>query len=117
MSENIIWALNAKIKDGEREAFDAVMSDLIEASSKEEGTLHYEWSIAEDQQNFHVYERFKDADAAIAHLGTFGANAERFMAAVDVTGFVVYSKPTPELEAGLAVLNPVYMAPFGGFVK
>lgn len=117
MSENIIWTVDGKIKDGERAAFDAVMHDLIEASSKEAGTMHYEWYIAEDQTSIHVYERYQDAAAAMAHLGTFGAHAERFLAAVEVTGFVVYSKLTPELEEGVAVLNPVSMTPFGGFVK
>lgn len=111
MSENIIWTVDGKIKNGQREAFDAVMHDLIEASSKEEGTF------AEDQCSFHVYERYQNAASAMAHLGTFGAHAEHFLAAADVTRFVVYSSLTPELSAGVEGLNPVYMTPFGGFVK
>ena len=117
MSEHIIWVVDATIKDGQREAFDAVMRDLIEASQKEEGTLNYEWTIADDQATFSVYERYKDAEAAMSHLGTFGAHAERFLAAADVTRFVVHSHLTPELKQGVAVLQPIYMTPFGGFAK
>ncbi len=66
MNENIIWTVEAKIKDGERDAFAALMREMVETVQKEEGTLNYEWTIAEDDATIHVYERYKDADAAAA---------------------------------------------------
>ena len=53
MSKNIIYTVEAKIKDGKREAFDKVMSELIEATQKEKGALNYEWSIGEDSSSVH----------------------------------------------------------------
>ena len=117
MSENVIWTVEATIKEGQRAAFDAVMRDLVEASQKEEGTLNYEWTIGADGASVHVYERYKDADAATAHLSTWGPRAERFMAAAEVTRFSVFSNLTPALQDAVAGLQPVYMKPFGGFAK
>lgn len=117
MSDNVIWTVEAKIKDGQRNAFDTVMKDLIRGSQKEEGTLNYEWTLGDDQATVHVYERYRDANAATAHLGTWGAHADRFLAAADITRFVVFSALTPALKEAVAGLSPVYMTPFGGFAK
>jgi quinol monooxygenase YgiN len=38
-----------------------------------EGTLNYEWTLAEDGKSIHVYERYKDADATTAHLRTWAS--------------------------------------------
>ncbi|MCH9681337.1 MAG: antibiotic biosynthesis monooxygenase [Deltaproteobacteria bacterium] len=117
MSNNVIWTVEAKIRPGQREAFDAVMHDLIAASQQEAGTINYEWTLGADETTVHVYERYADADAATAHLGTWGPNAERFAAAAEVTRFVVFSELTPALRDAVAGLQPVYMTPFGGFAK
>ena len=117
MNENVIWTVEARIKDGQREAFDTVMRTLIEATRKEEGTLNYEWTIGTDGATVHVYERYKNAEAATAHLGTWGKNAEHFLAAADITRFVVFSGLTPALKEAVGGLNPTYMTPFGGFAK
>jgi len=45
-----------------------------------------------------------------------GANfAERFMKILKPTRVVVYGTPSVEVKDALAGLNPVYMAPLGGF--
>lgn len=117
MTKNVIWTVEATIKDGQREAFDGVMKDLIEASRQEEGTMNYEWTLGADQTTLHVYERYRDADAATAHLATWGAHAERFLAAAEINRFVVFSPLSSELREAVQGLNPVYMTPFGGFAK
>ena len=117
MSENIIWTVEGKIKDGERETLEALMREMVETVQKEEGTLNYEWTIAEDGTTLHVYERYKDADAAATHLPTWGTFADRFMAAVDITRFVVFSNLTPALKEAVGGLNPIYMTPIGGFAR
>ncbi|GAA0415880.1 hypothetical protein GCM10009133_25460 [Cocleimonas flava] len=115
MSNNIIWTVDGKIKDGQKEAFDAVMKDLIDASRQEQGTMNYEWTIAEDQTSFHVHERYRDVESAMIHLGSFGKLAERFLEASEITRFVVYSNITDDLQEAITGLNPEYMKPFGGF--
>ena len=53
MNENIIWTVEGKIKDGERETLEALMREMVETVQKEEGTLNYEWTIAEDGTTLH----------------------------------------------------------------
>ena len=117
MSNNIIWTVAGKIKDGQRQALESLMEEMVETVIKEEGTLNYEWTIAADGKSLHVYERYKDANAAAAHLPTWGTFADRFMALVSITDFVVFSQLTPALEEAVGGLNPIYMTPIGGFAK
>lgn len=116
MSENIIWVVEGKIKEGERLKFDALMHEMIETVQKEEGTLNYEWTLSDDGL-LHVYERYKDANAATTHLPTWGSFSGRFMEVVEITRFVVFSNLTPELKEAVGGLNPIYMTPIGGFAK
>lgn len=117
MSDNIIWTVEGTIRDGQKDAFDSLMAEMVSAVSQEPGTLNYEWTLGPDGTSLHVYERYRDADAATEHLGTWTRFAERFMASVQITRFVVFSRLTPSLEAAVAGLDPVMMAPIGGFAK
>ncbi len=85
MSENIIWTLDCTIKDGQRDALEALMHEMVESAHKEPGTLNYEWTLAEDGKSLHIYERYEDVVATTAHLGGWPTFADRFLAAVDIT--------------------------------
>lgn len=87
----------------------------VEASESQ--TTHYEWSLSADESRLVNYERFEDSAAAMAHLAAFGAVAERFMAAVTPTRFVVFGSPSDELKSAAAAFNPEYLAPIGGFAR
>ena len=117
MSNNVIWTVEGRIKAGQKEALESLMEEMVAAVRPEPGTINYEWTLAEDGQHLHVYERYVDAAATVAHLGTWAKFADRFMSVVDITDFVVYSELTPELKAAVQGLNPVYMSPIGGFAK
>jgi quinol monooxygenase YgiN len=93
------------------------MAEMVEATQKNEpGTLNYEWAISDDRQVCHIYERFQDSAAAMAHMESFGANfAARFMEVLKPTRLVVYGTPSAQVKDALAGLSPVYMALFGGF--
>lgn len=117
MSQNIIWTIEGKIKDGRRDEYEALMEEMVAEVQKEEGTTNYEWTIAPDGETVHVYERYKDADAAVVHLGTWAKFQERYMDVTDITKFTIFSELTPELEEAVAAMNPVYMKPIGGFVR
>ncbi|MEM7532554.1 MAG: hypothetical protein AAF639_10290 [Chloroflexota bacterium] len=41
MSENVIWTVEGTIKDGERDALEALMREMVETVQQEEGTLNY----------------------------------------------------------------------------
>jgi quinol monooxygenase YgiN len=115
MSEEISWMLEVAIHPGKLDAFRAVAADLIAATEKEPNTLSYEWSLSEDQSACHIFERYRNSEAILAHLGTFGPHAERFLAACHPTRFHVYGAPSDAVKAALADLGPVYCTPIGGF--
>ncbi len=118
MNDNIYWVLELAIKPGEADNFKAVMGDMIEATDKEPGALNYEWTFSADGGTCHIYERYADSAATLAHLGTFGANfAERFLAAADPTRFTVYGNPSDEVRGALDGFGAVYMTPTAGFVR
>jgi quinol monooxygenase YgiN len=117
MNENISWILQVAIHPGKLEAFRSVSNDLIAKTQSEPGTLGYEWNLSEDQTVCHIYERYKDSEAVLTHVHSFGAFAKRFMEACHPTRFHVYGTPTDAAKAALTDLNPVYFAPLGGFSR
>lgn len=117
MNDNIIWTIEGKIKNGQRAEYEALMDEMVAEVQKEEGTTNYEWTIAPDGETVHVYERYKNAAAAVRHLGTWGKFQDRYMSVTEITKFTIFSKLTPELEDAVAGMNPVYMKPIGGFGK
>ena len=117
MNENVIWTVEGVIKDGQRTALETLMKEMVETVQPEPGTTHYEWTLGQDGKSLHVYERYANAEATRAHLVTWGKFAERFMALVEVTCFTVFSDLTDDLKEAVAGLDPVYMAPIGGFSK
>ena len=52
----------------------------------------------------------------MTHLESFGKNfAVRLMEVVKPARLIVYGTPSAQLKDSLAGLDPVYMAPLGGF--
>ena len=118
MDNNIIWTLEGKIKKEDLDKYVELMNEIVSVTKKEEGTLNYEWTISEDLQNVHVYERYKNADAAIKHLDdSWAFYKDKYSKLVDIQKFSVYSELTDELKEKVASMNPVYMYPLGGFYR
>ena len=113
----VYLVIELAINPGRFEDLKALMADMVEATQKNEvGTLNYEWTISDDHEFCHVYERYQDSAAVMTHLEWFGANfAGRLMEAVTPARLVVYGTPSPQVKEGLAGLGPLYMAPLGGF--
>ena len=117
MSENVIWTVEGTIKTGQREELLALMREMIASVEAEAGTLNYEWTLGADGSSLHVYERYRDDAAVVAHLGTWARFAGRFTANVEITRFVVFSELSPALRETVAVMNPIYMRPIGGITR
>ncbi len=119
MTNNVYWLLEVVIKPGEFDNFKALMKEMVEATqANEPNTLNYEWTITEDSQSCHIYERYADSAATMTHLGAFGEKfAERFMASAEPTRFVVYGAANNEVKEALSGFAAVFMAPFGGFAR
>jgi quinol monooxygenase YgiN len=118
MSKEIFWIIEVAIRPGKLEDFRAVARELISAAESQPGTLAYEWNLNADSTSCHVYERYKDSAAVVAHGEEFAPFAERFMQACQPTRFHIYGAPSEEVKASLAGLNPVYFSnSLGGFSR
>jgi quinol monooxygenase YgiN len=94
------------------------MDEMVSGTSGEPQTLAYEWYISDDQGTVHIYEKYADSEAMIAHTGGFLAKwAERFMGCVDVTRFVVYGDPSAAAREILDGFGATYLGPWGGFSR
>ena len=117
MSQEIYWVLEVAILPGQLDHFRAVASDLIAATESEPDTLNYEWNLSADGTICHIYERYRNSDATVAHVQSFGLFAERFMKACRPTRFDVYGVPDEAVKAALADFGPAYYSRLGGFSR
>lgn len=118
MPDVVSFVLQVELREGQLEAFRDLMNEQVLAAREEPGTMAYEWFISDDESSCHIYERYRDSAAVIAHLGTFGAHyAERFLACVQPVGLNVYGNPSADVRASLDNLGATYFGPFGGFAR
>jgi quinol monooxygenase YgiN len=116
--EQLSWVLQCAVKDGQLDAFKELMEEMVAGTREEPGALDYEWFISDDSGTVHLYEKYVDSEAAIAHLSGFRANwAGRFMGCVDVTRFTVYGKPSDAAQEVMTPLGAKYLAAWGGFSR
>ncbi|MFQ5515956.1 MAG: putative quinol monooxygenase [Acidimicrobiia bacterium] len=116
MSDTVSWILALAVKEGELENLRNLMAEMVEHTKNEPGALTYEWFVSDDGSAVHIYERYADSAAVLAHLGGFGEHfAERFMAAADPTGFHVYGNPDDTARGALLGQGAEFFGPFGGF--
>jgi len=117
MSDSFYFVLEVSILPGQLENFRAVSRDLIAAMQLESGTLNYEWNLSHDENSCHIYERYRDSAAFMAHAQTFGKFAERFLETCYPVCIDVYGSPSEEAQAALAGFHPTYYSPLGGFSR
>jgi quinol monooxygenase YgiN len=103
-------------RDGD---FNALMAEMIKITrDREPGTLNYEWSTSADGRVCHIFERYVNSSAAIKHLESFKSNfAERFLAILKPTRFVVYGAPSQAVQEALVGFSPMYMRSANGFAR
>jgi quinol monooxygenase YgiN len=117
VSDNVFWVVQVAIRPGQLEAFKALMDEMVASTKAEPGALNYEWFISEDSTMCHIYERYADSAAVMAHMGNFAAFAGRWEAAVEMKGATAYGAPSDEVKAVLAGAGGTLMAPWGGFAR
>ena len=118
MSGIVSWNLQLSVNEDQLETFRGLMAEMVESTQAEPGALAYDWFLSEDQTQCHIYERYADAEAVMAHLGAFGTKfAERFLACVTPTAFHVYGNPEAEAREVFDGFGAVYFGPFGGFSR
>ena len=109
---HIHWMVELEIKPGQEEILRALVTEMVnDVQTNESGALDYEYHISR-----HLFERYVDGTATIAHLDAFSrVFAARFSEILQPLRFVVYGSPSAEVRTALAGFNPVYMETVGGF--
>lgn len=117
MNNEITCVFNLAVNDGQFPAFKELVSRVVEATTKEPGTLSYVYSVSEDQQTAHIVERYRQQDL-VSHVDyTFAPFAETFLSLVTITALTVYGEPDDEIRKRLDPFGAVYMKPFDGFTR
>ncbi len=118
MDQHVSWIIELAVKDGALDAYRELMEEMVSGTSTEPQSLAYEWYISADGGTVHIFEKYATSESMVSHVTGFLEKwAERFMASVDVTRFVVYGDPSPEARALLEGFGPVYLGPWGGFSR
>lgn len=118
MSDTLSWNLQLSIREGRYEELKTLIEEMVESTRDEAGTLVYEWFVSADHSTCHIYERYADDDAVMAHVANFGSKfAERFMGCLEPTAFYVYGEPSDAVRSGLDGLGAAYLGPVGGFSR
>ncbi len=118
MGEQGSWQVELALKPGALDNFRGLTVERGEATRGESGVLRYERFVSADGQGVHVYERYADSAAAVAHLRTLGRKfGRRFVGMVDRKRCTVYGTPSAELRGMLDEFGATYLEPFGGFSR
>jgi len=118
MSNAVSWNLQLTVRPGRLDDLKTLMREMVASTEAEPGTLAYEWFLGEDGTVCHLYERYADTDAAMAHIGTFGTKfVDRFMACVEQTALHLYGDPGEPVREAMGGFGAVFMRPLGGFSR
>lgn len=118
MSDAISWVLAVSIKDGKDDEFRALMDEMVASTRDEPGAQIYEWFVSADGKQVHIYERYADNEATMAHSMNFGKNfGQRFFGCVDPVGMWVYGDVSDDVRAALAAAGPEFLGSLGGFAR
>jgi hypothetical protein len=79
--------------------------------TRDSGTLQYEIFFNEDQTEAMVFERYRDAEAAIEHFSHISHLMEPLMATASVTGEVL-GTPNADMKVQLAKGGPKLFTPW-----
>lgn len=118
MSGEISNLFTVAVKSGKFGEFKKLVSQIVDRVRKEPGTLVYEYSVSDDKNVVHIFERYSDDNALVSHVEeTFSPFAERFLNLVDMKSLVVYGTPAGKAQDILDGFGAVYLAPFDGLTR
>ena len=115
-TDDIAWTLTAELAEGQDEAFNALMAEMVEATMGEAGAKSYEWHRSGNA--VHINERYETNEDAGIHRVNLGENfAERFLAILSPTGLQVYGPAAGGVREGLAGFGATFYEQVGGFER
>jgi quinol monooxygenase YgiN len=90
----------AKIRPGKLDDYKRLCAEAMEiVRTRDTGTLQYEIFFNEDETEAIVYERYRDADAAVDHFSHISHLMMPLMATADVTGELL-AHPSAKFSLG-----------------
>lgn len=116
MNDHLGWIVEARINDGKRAEFEAVMQAIVAETRKEGGTLNYQYFVSDDGDVL-VYERFATPESADLHINNWDRFADRWIAAARPTRMVHLGNLPETIRARHAALAPLWLKPLGGFAR
>ena len=110
--EEIKGIARVKFHPGKIEEWKRLTEEAMEiVRTRDTGTLQYEIFFNEDESEAVVFERYRDADAAIEHFANIGHLMEPLMATASVTGEVL-GMPNAKMKELLAQGGPMLFTPW-----
>ena len=98
--EEIKGFARAKIRPAKLAEYKRLCEEAMEiVRTKDTGTLQYEIFFNEDESEAIVYERYRNADAALEHFSNIGHLMEPLMGTADVTGELL-AEPNEKFTLG-----------------
>lgn len=118
MSTAIHILLQLTIDEPNRDAWRALMTDMVAATASEAGTVVYQWYADAEGGTWHIHERYADRDACDRHVDGFIVHfGERFLGLAAAVDVIVYGNPSTKVRDILAGLQPRYFDLVGGFER
>ena len=110
--EEIKGIARVKFYPGKIEEWKHLTEEAMEiVRTKDSGTLQYEIFFNQDESEAIVFERYRDADAAIEHFSNIGHLMAPLMATASVTGEVL-GTPNAKMKEELAKGGPILFTPW-----
>src|SRR5918993_2895031 len=110
--EEIKGIARVRFQPGKVEEWKRLSAEAIAiVRTRDTGTLQYEIFFNEDESEAIVFERYRDADAAIEHFSNIGHLMEPIMATASVTGEVL-GTPNAKMRELLAKGGPTLFTPW-----
>jgi quinol monooxygenase YgiN len=119
VNDNVFWILEANIKAGQLDELKTLMHEMVAGTQRDEpGALNYEWFIANDGSVLHLYERYADSAAVMAHARNFAQKyAQRFSTYLTITKMTMYGNPSAEVRAYFSTRGAIYLSFSDGFAR
>lgn len=92
--------------------FKRVLSEAIERTAKEPGTLLYDWFSDAGQSQWVVRETYQDSDSHLKHIENCGDLIGEFARLGGGLVADIFGMPTPQLRETLDPFSPNYFTPF-----
>ncbi len=110
--EEIKGIARVKFRLGKVEEWKRLTAQAMEiVRTKDKGTLQYEIFFNADETEAIVFERYRDADAALEHFANIGHLMEPLMATATITGELL-GTPNAEMRKNLTGDQPKLFTPW-----